>query len=172
MSLRIPSQQRLVSQHSQTAIFTSLLQSFYFQCIDLVAPNHIVYSCCIHISSWSAGMTNLIILVVLIFLNSLLHFLTCCTIMMSSPYISIIWQEFWWGNMFHPYKPNLIMNFCTGPSFQCHCQCTSTSLLNRISLLCHLLYGTLLLGYFLLNKILITKVTGWSTILIEHVWCF
>jgi hypothetical protein len=38
--------------------------------------------------------------------------------------------------------------------------------------LCHLLYGTLLLGYFLLNKILITKVTGWSTILIEHVWCF
>jgi hypothetical protein len=64
MSLKIPSWQRLVSQHSQTAIFTSLLQSFYFQCIGLVASNHILYSCCIHMSPWSAGMTNLIILVV------------------------------------------------------------------------------------------------------------
>jgi hypothetical protein len=36
----------------------------FFYCIGLVTPNHILYSCCIYIGPWSAGMTSSIILVV------------------------------------------------------------------------------------------------------------
>jgi hypothetical protein len=162
----------LVPQHLQTAIFTSLLQSLYFQCIGLVAPNHILYSCCIHISPWSAGMRNLIILFVMNiseFCAPLSDMLHCHNAIILHLYHLAVNFD---GGICFTLTNQILLWTSAQDSFQCHFQCTSTSLLNRISLLCHL-YVTLLKCYCLFNnKILITKVTDWGTILIEHAWCF
>lgn len=107
-----------------------------------MAPNHILFSCCIHISPWSAGMTSLIILVVV----DISEFSAPISDMLYShnaitSQLCLLAVNFNGGKMFCPYKPNFTMN-CTGPSFWCHCRCTSASLLNQIWLLCHLLYVT------------------------------
>jgi hypothetical protein len=55
----------------------------------------------------------------------LYHVLSCCTLIMLSPYFCI-GGEFQWGNMLCPLKLKQTMNFQGGPSFKCHCNCTAT----------------------------------------------
>ena len=174
MSLKILSQQILASWHSQP--FKNC--HFHFITVKFLFP---IYWFVSHISH-PAFISDLEVLgcqvqsfwLLWIFLNSLLHFLTCYTVIVPSPYISVSWQWILMGEniSFMQTKSyyELLHRTKLPVSLPVHINFSSESYLTVVpSVVCYHYYKCYFLPKY---KMLITKVTGWGTILIEHAWCY